>query len=69
MSNEVEKAKRAVFISDISSNLGDSTKLPLMALPDFVEQDWDDEPYDDDEVEKPLELFEADLVDAAGRPI
>ena len=69
MSNEVEMAKRAVFNSDIDSKLGDSIKLPLMALPEFVEQDWDAEPYDDDEVKKPLEPFEADLLDAAGRPI
>ena len=67
-SNEVEKAKRTVFNLNINSNLGDSIKLSLMALPEFVEQDWDAEPYDD-EVKKPLELFEADLVDAYGRPI
>ncbi len=40
-----------------------------MALPEFVEQDWDAEPYDDDEVEKPLEPFDADLVHVAGRLI
>ena len=50
---------------DISSKLGDSIKLPSMTLPEFAEQDWDAEPYDDDEVEKPLEPFEADLVYAA----
>ncbi len=33
-----------------------------------VQQDWDTEPYDD-EVNKQLEPFEADLLDAAGRPI
>ena len=49
--------------------LQSSIKLPLSALSEFVEQDWYAEPYDDDEVEKPLEPFEADLVDAASRPI
>ena len=68
-SNEVEKAKRTVFNLDFNSKLGDSIKLPSMAMPDFAEQDWDAEPYDDDEVEKPLELFEADLVYADGKPI
>ena len=61
-------AKRTVFNSDISSKLGDSIKLPSMALPEFVEQDWDAEPYDD-EVGNPLEPFEADLLDASGRQI
>jgi hypothetical protein len=58
-----------VINSDICSKLGDSIKLPSMALPDFAGQDWNVDPYDDDEVEKPLEPFEADLVDAAGKPI
>ena len=61
--------KRTVFNSDIYSKRGDSIKLPSSALPDFVEKDWDAEPCDDEEVEKPLEPFEADLVDAYGRPI
>jgi hypothetical protein len=68
-SNEVEMAKRTVFNPDIYSKLDDSIKHPSMTLPDFVEQDWDAEPYDDDEVEMPLEPFEADLVDAAGKPL
>ena len=68
-SNEVEMAKRTVFNLDISSKLGDSIKLPSSAPPEFFEQDWNAEPYDDDEAEKPLEPFEADLVDAAGRPL
>ena len=53
-SNVVEMAKRTVFNLDISSKLGDSIKLPSMALPEFVDQDWDAEPYDDDEVERHL---------------
>ena len=44
MSNEVEMDKRTVFNADISSKLGDSINLPSMALPEFVEQDWDAEP-------------------------
>ena len=69
VSNEVEMAKRTVYNADIQSKLGDSIKLPSKRLPKFVHQDWDSLPYDDDEVEKPLEPFEADLLDAAGRPI
>ena len=67
--NEVEMAKRTVFNLDTTSKLGDSIKLPSLDLPEFVEQNWDAEPYDDDEVENPIEPLEADLVDAAGRPI
>ena len=62
VSNEVEMANRTVFNADISSKLDDSIKISLKALPEFVEQDWDAEPYDDDEVEKPLEPFEADML-------
>ena len=69
VSNEVEMAKRTVYNTDIQSKLGDSIKLPSKRLPKFVQQDWDSEPYDDDEVNKSLEPFEADLLDAAGRPI
>ena len=52
--NEVEMAKRSVFHPYISSKLGDFIKLLLMAPPKFSDQDWDAEPYDDDEIEKPL---------------
>ncbi len=62
MSNEVELAKRTVYNADVRSKLGDSIKLPSKRLPKFVQQDWDAEPYDDYEVEKPLEPFEADLL-------
>ena len=67
--NEVEMAKWSVFNLDINSKLGDSINLPLMTLPEFVGQDWDAEPFADDEVKKPLEQFKADLVNAAKRPI
>jgi hypothetical protein len=69
VSNEVELAKRTAFNADVREKLGDSIKLPSTRLPKFVQQDWDAEPYDDDEVNKLLEPFEADLLDAAGKPI
>jgi hypothetical protein len=69
VSNEVEMAKRTLFDAGIRSKLGDSIKLPPKRLPKFFQHNWDSEPYDDDEVGKPLEPFEADLLDAAGRPI
>ncbi len=69
VSNEVDLAKRTAFNADVREKLGDSIKLPSTRLPKFVSQDWDSEPYDDDEVNKLLEHFEADLLDAAGRPI
>ena len=69
VSNEVELAKRTAYNADVRKKLGDSIKLPSKTLPKFVQQDWDLEPYDDDEVNKLLEPFEADLLDAAGRPI
>ncbi len=69
MSNEVELAKRTAYNADVREKLGDSIKLPSKKLPKFVQQDWDAEPYDDDEVNKLPEPFEADLLDAAGRPI
>ena len=43
-------------------------KLPSNPLPDWVEPDWDSEPYGDDTTSE-HEPFEADLVDAAGKPI
>ena len=52
----------------LGRNLGDSIKLPTTPLPDMEEPDWNAEPYGDDETEIP-EPFEADLVDAAGKPI
>ena len=67
-SNEVEAAKRASFTSDITSKLGDSVKLPSAPLPLQEDPDWNAEPYGDDE--SPMnEPFEADLVDAGGRPL
>ncbi len=65
VSNEVELAERTAFNADVRQKLGDSIKLPSTRLPKFVQQDWDAEPYDDDEVNKLIEPFEADLLDAA----
>jgi hypothetical protein len=47
-SNEVETQKRVSFNADITAKLGDSVKLPSNPLPDWVEPDWDSEPYGDD---------------------
>ena len=43
-------------------------RLPSTPLPEMVEPDWDSEPYGDD-LTPVLEPFEADLVDAANKPI
>jgi hypothetical protein len=67
-SNEVEAAKRAAYTADITSRLGDSVKLPRTPLPHQIEPDWNVEPYGDDETPT-NEPFEADLVDAGGRPL
>ena len=67
-SNEVETQKRVSFNADITAKLGDSVKLPSNPLPDWVEPDWYSEPYGDDTTSE-HEPFEADLVDAAGKPI
>ena len=67
-SNEVEGLKRASFTADITAKLGDSVKLPPTPLPDWTEPDWNDEPYGVDTISE-HEPFEADLVDAAGKPI
>ena len=67
-SNEVEAVKRISFNADITAKLGDSVKLPSTPLPDWVKPELDSEPYGDDTTPE-HEPFEADLVDAAGRPI
>ena len=69
MSNEVELAKRTAYNAVIREKLGDSINLPSKKLPKFVQQAWDAELYDDDEDNKLLKPFEADLLDASGRPI
>ena len=67
-SNEVEATKRAAFNTNITANLGDFVKLPSTPLPSMVVPDWNAEPYGDDETPT-NEPFEADIVDAAGKPI
>ncbi len=47
---------------------GDSVKLPLTPLPDWVKPDWDSKPYVEDATPE-HEPFETDLIDAAGKPI
>ena len=64
----VEAAKQLAFTLDITSKLGDSVKLPVTSLPLMVEPDWNDEPYGDD-LTPEHEPFEADIMDAAGKPI
>jgi hypothetical protein len=67
-SNEIEAAKRAAYTANITRKLGDSVMLPTTPLPFHPEPDWNVEPYGDDET--PInEPFEADLVDAGGRPL
>ena len=67
-SNEIEAAKQALFDADITRKLGDLVKLPSTPIPNLKESDWDEEPYEDNE-SPTIEPFEADLVDAASKPI
>ena len=67
-SNEAEQLRRSSFTADITAKLGYSVKLPPIPMPDWTEPDWNSEPYGDDETPE-HEPFEADLVDAAGKPI
>ena len=74
-SNEVESRKRAAFDTSITQCLGDSFTLPPTPT-DPVKSDsanpqggdFDFEPYEDD-VDEPLYVPAADLVDNKGRPI
>jgi hypothetical protein len=66
--NKVDAHKRALFTADITKKLGDSVKLPTTLLPEMVKPDWDAEPYGDDSTSE-HEPFEADLADAADKPI
>jgi hypothetical protein len=67
-SNEIEAAKRAAYTANITRKLGDSVMLPTTPLPFQPEPDWSVEPYGDNETPA-NEPFEADLVDAGGRPL
>jgi hypothetical protein len=70
--DEVKAAKRSAFNADITAKLGDSVKLPSTPLSEFVEPDLNAEPHEDNEEDNEfptLKPFEADIVDAAGRPI
>ena len=50
------------------AKLGDSVKIPSTPLTTMVDPDWNAEPYGDNETPT-HEPFEADIVDAAGKPI
>ena len=67
-SNKVEIDKRFNFTSLIRANLGDSISLPQVPLPAVHEDLWDLEPYYD-EHEAPLDIPDADFVDATGKPL
>lgn len=67
--NEIEIRKRQAFDNAIAAKLGDSFSLPPTPLPSHL--DDDDAafvPYEDDE-ESPIEMPDADAVDAAGTPV
>ena len=67
--NEIEIRKRQAFDNAIAAKLGDSFSLPPTPLPRHL--DDDDAtfvPYEDDE-ESPIEMPDADAVDAAGTPV
>jgi hypothetical protein len=67
-SNEVEIDKRSIFTTLICATLGDSIFLPQAPRPNPHEDFWDLEPYSD-ESEAPLDIPEADFVDATGKPL
>ena len=67
-SNEVEIDKRSNFTTLICAALGDSISLPQAPLPELRENLWDLEPYSDNS-EVPLDIPEADFVDATGKPL
>jgi hypothetical protein len=67
-SNKVKIDKRSNFTSLICANLGDSISLPQAPLPSVHEDLWDLEPYYDVQ-EAPLDIPNADFVDATGKPL
>ena len=67
-SNEAEAQKQVSFNADITAKLGDSVQHSSTPLPDWVEPEWDSQPYGDDTTPE-HEPFEADLVDSVGKPI
>ena len=68
ISNKVEIDKRSNFMSLICANLGDSISLLQAPLPAVHKDWWDLEPYYDEQ-EPPLDIPDADFVDATGKPL
>ena len=68
LSIEVEIDKRSSFTSLIRANLGDSISLPQAPLPAVHKDLWDFEPYYDEQ-ETPLDILDADFVDATRKPL
>ena len=68
LSIEVEIDKRSSFTSLIRANLGDSISLPQAPLPAVHQDLWDFEPYYDEQ-ETPLDILDADFVDATRKPL
>jgi hypothetical protein len=67
-SNKVEIDKRSNFTASIHVALGNSISLPQAPLPDSHKDLWDLEPYSD-ESEVPLDIPEANFVDATGKSL
>jgi hypothetical protein len=68
VANEAEVGKRAAFTAAIGSKLGNSLSLPTTPFQPPVDNEYDFEPYGDDN-EAPFQLPEADIVDATGKPV
>jgi len=69
-SNEAEKAKRDAFTLSIRAKLGDSLSPPPVPLSeDDIVTDWDLELYEDDTDGHAPKVPDADLLDAAGKPV
>eukprot|EP00970_Alexandrium_tamarense_P013767 scaffold3678_cov106-Alexandrium_tamarense.AAC.1 len=67
--NEIELRKRKAFDNAIAAKLGDSFSLPPTPLTSHLDDDNAAfVPYEDDE-ESPIEMPDADAVDAAGTPV
>jgi hypothetical protein len=64
----MEIDKRLNFTALICAALGNLISLPQAPLPDLHEDLWDLEPYSD-ESEVPLDISEADFVDATGKSL
>jgi hypothetical protein len=68
LTNETEAERRMQFTTSVRGILGDSISLPAAPPPNPMDGYWELEPYGDD-IELPLAFLEADIVNAAGKPI